>query len=152
MKIAAKRLKQVGMVVTDIDKAIEHWGGLGAGEFRKFFLSSSRGTCGPVFKNGCPHRIESSMAVADFNGVQIELMQPLDDQSIYYDFLQECGEGLHHLCFDTDDIPFDELNVYMKGRYGDPIFNGIGALTQFAYYDCRKEMGAFIEVVTKKPE
>lgn len=40
----------------------------------------------------------------------------------------------------------------MEKRYGAPIFNGIGALTQFAYYDCRKEMGLFIEVVTKKPE
>ncbi len=140
------------MVVSDIDKAIEHWNSLGAGEFRKFLLSSSRGTCGPVFKNGEPHQIESSMAVADFNGVQIELIQPLDELSIYSDFLKECGEGLHHLCFDTDETPFGELNDYMRGRYGAPVFNGIGALTQFAYYDCRREMGCFIEVVTKKPE
>ena len=152
MKKMAKRIKQIGMVVADIEKAIEHWRSLGAGEFRRFFLSSSRNTCGEVFKNGKPHLIESSMAVADFNGIQIELMQPLDDQSIYYDFLKESGEGLHHLCFDTDDTPFDEVNSYMEKRYGAPIFNGIGALTQFAYYDCRKEMGLFIEVVTKKPE
>lgn len=152
MKKPAKRVKQVGIVVSDIDKAIGHWGALGAGEFRKFFLSSSRKTCGEVFKNGRPHQIEASMAVADLNGVQIELIKPLDDQSVYADFLKESGEGIHHLCFDTDDVPFDELCAYMEERYGAPVFNGIGALTRFAYYDCRKEMGLFIEVVTKKPE
>ena len=152
MNFEPKRVKQVGIVVSDLDKAIGHWNALGAGEFLKFFFSSSRGTCGEVFKNGLPHRIEASMASADFNGLQIELIEPLDDKSVYYDFLKESGGGLHHLCFDTEGIPFDELNEHLKSLYGDPVFNGIGALTQFAYYDARKEMGTFIEVLTKKPE
>ena len=45
MQKMAKRIKQIGMVVADIEKAIEHWRSLGAGEFRRFFLSSSRNTC-----------------------------------------------------------------------------------------------------------
>lgn len=147
-----KDLKQIGIVVRDIDKAIEDWEAIGARKFHRFFLSTSRKTCGEVFKNGKPHAIEASMAIADINGIEIELMQPLDDQSIYFDFLKESGEGIHHLCFHTDHIPFDQLNDYMKSRYGEPVFNGIGARTKFAYYDCRKEMGVFIEIVTKKDQ
>lgn len=152
MGVGAKSVQQIGIVVRDIDRAIEHWLTMGVPSFEKFLLSSSRKTCGEVFKKGKRHAIEASMAVGDFNGVQVELIQPLDDQSVYYDFLQECGEGLHHLSFDTAHIPFDELSEFMRGNYGDPVFNGIGARTKFAYYDCREEMGLFVEIMTKKPE
>lgn len=152
MNIGAKSVRQIGIVVRNIDRAIEHWMAMGVPSFDTFLLSSSHKTCGEVFKNGKRHAIEASMAAGDFNGVQVELIQPLDDQSVYYDFLQECGEGLHHLSFDTAHIPFDELSEYMRGKYGDPVFNGIGARTKFAYYDCREEMGLFIEIMTKKPE
>lgn len=92
------------------------------------------------------------MAVSDMNGVEIELIKPLDDQSVYDDFLAENDEGIQHLCFNTDNIPFDELNSYLQSRYGDPVFNGLGARTRFAYYDCRKDMGIFMEVVTLKDQ
>jgi methylmalonyl-CoA/ethylmalonyl-CoA epimerase len=37
--------------------------------------------------------------------VRIELVQPLDDESGVARFLAERGEGLHHVCFQTDDLP-----------------------------------------------
>jgi methylmalonyl-CoA/ethylmalonyl-CoA epimerase len=47
-------------------------------------------------------------------------------------------------------VLFNEVVDYMKKNYGGPIFNGIGALTKFAYFDCRKDMGLFVEIVTQK--
>jgi methylmalonyl-CoA/ethylmalonyl-CoA epimerase len=42
---------------------------------------------------------------------RIELIQPLDDESGVARFLAGRGEGLHHVCFRTDDLPaaLDEL-------------------------------------------
>lgn len=42
---------------------------------------------------------------------RIELIQPLDDESGVARFLASRGEGLHHVCFRTDDLlaALDEL-------------------------------------------
>lgn len=37
--------------------------------------------------------------------VRIELVEPLDDESGVARFLAVRGEGLHHVCFLTDDLP-----------------------------------------------
>jgi methylmalonyl-CoA/ethylmalonyl-CoA epimerase len=36
---------------------------------------------------------------------RIELIEPLDDDSGVARFLASHGEGLHHVCFRTDDLP-----------------------------------------------
>jgi methylmalonyl-CoA/ethylmalonyl-CoA epimerase len=36
---------------------------------------------------------------------RIELIEPLDDESGVARFLASHGEGLHHVCFRTDDLP-----------------------------------------------
>jgi methylmalonyl-CoA epimerase len=36
---------------------------------------------------------------------RIELVEPIDDESGVARFLAERGEGLHHLCLMTDDLP-----------------------------------------------
>jgi methylmalonyl-CoA/ethylmalonyl-CoA epimerase len=36
---------------------------------------------------------------------RIELIEPLDDESGVARFLSARGEGLHHVCFRTDDLP-----------------------------------------------
>lgn len=38
---------------------------------------------------------------------RIELIQPLDGQGPVQKFLETRGGGLHHLCFETDDIDAD---------------------------------------------
>ena len=144
-------VKHVGIVVSDADKAAEHWEAFGASEFRKFYLSTSKKTCGKVFREGLPCAIEARVAIGELNGMEIELLQPLDDQSVYYDFLKEHGDGLHHLCIDTGEVPFDEVNAKMKSLFGEPIFSGEGARMIFAYYDGRSEIGSFVEICSEKP-
>jgi methylmalonyl-CoA/ethylmalonyl-CoA epimerase len=42
---------------------------------------------------------------------KIELLQPLDENANINKFLQKRGEGIHHICFEVDDIEIalDEL-------------------------------------------
>ena len=115
----SKGVKHIGIVVRDIDRAIEHWQALGAANFRKFYFSTSRGTCGKVFKNGRPHKIEAVMASGELGNIGIELAQPLDDKSVYADYLREHGEGLHHVCPDTDQVPFAEVCDRIIERLND---------------------------------
>jgi len=46
---------------------------------------------------------------------EIELLQPLSDKSGIGKFLQKRGEGLHHLCFETDDVDAELAAAKAKG-------------------------------------
>lgn len=149
-EMVLKKIWQLGIVVSDLEKGIENWKSLGLPEFKVFDLSSSKKTCGEVKLRGKPHMIEARVASAEINGIQVELIQPMDEHSLYYEHLQECGEGVHHLGVDIGETLFEDAKAYLQSKYGNPIFEGVGAIYLFAYYDCRKELGTIIEIFAPK--
>ena len=44
-----------------------------------------------------------TLLVLDLNGIVLELLEPLGDNSFVQSFLEKRGEGLHHLTFDAPD-------------------------------------------------
>jgi len=44
------------------------------------------------------------LVVLDLNGLSLELLEPLGENSFLHKFLEKRGEGLHHLTFDVPDI------------------------------------------------
>jgi methylmalonyl-CoA epimerase len=44
------------------------------------------------------------VAVLDCNGVHVELLEALDDQSPVQAFIEKRGEGIHHLCVHVENI------------------------------------------------
>ena len=48
-------------------------------------------------------------------GTQIELIHPMDGAGPVATFLDKRGGGLHHLCFETDDIEADMHRLKEKG-------------------------------------
>jgi methylmalonyl-CoA/ethylmalonyl-CoA epimerase len=40
----------------------------------------------------------------ELDNTKLELLQPLDDSANLNKFLQKKGEGIHHLCFEVEDI------------------------------------------------
>jgi methylmalonyl-CoA/ethylmalonyl-CoA epimerase len=57
----------------------------------------------------------SFLAGEDENTVYIELIQPTDDASPVAKFLETGGGGLHHLCFEVDDIKEMASRLAQKG-------------------------------------
>ncbi len=50
-------------------------------------------------------------AIYDLNGVSLELVEPIGDDSPITRFLEKRGEGLHHVCLKVDNLEetIDEL-------------------------------------------
>lgn len=80
---------------------------------------------------------------------QIELLQPLEGPSVYDDWLDRRGEGLHHLAAYVEDA--DEAiaslvavgySVIQEGRGF-----GVGGDGAFAYFDTEHDLGYLLEVV-----
>ncbi len=92
---------QNGFVVSDLSKAIAAWTRLGVGPF--FTISDS--SYATTRFRGKTGTAQFAIALANWNGIQIELIQQMcDTPSVYKEFLDEGRVGLHHMLTTTPDI------------------------------------------------
>ena len=52
------------------------------------------------------------LAFIKFGAIPIELLQPLDDKSIWSKFIKEKGEGIHHIAFGVSN--YDEMVLKLQ--------------------------------------
>jgi methylmalonyl-CoA/ethylmalonyl-CoA epimerase len=57
----------------------------------------------------------TSTAFLPIEGTQIELIHPMNGQGPVAAYLEKRGGGLHHLCFETDNIDEDMRKLQEKG-------------------------------------
>jgi methylmalonyl-CoA/ethylmalonyl-CoA epimerase len=84
-----KKIHHVGIVVRSIDAAYA---------FYRNTLSL------PVYKEDILQDPGVKAALLTIGQSEIELLEPLSADTGVARFLERRGEGLHHLCFETDDI------------------------------------------------
>jgi len=53
---------------------------------------------------GAPADFVAMVSLAYSGDLQLELIQPVSGQSIYSEHLRDHGPGLHHTCFEVEDI------------------------------------------------
>ena len=93
---------------------------------------------------------EAGCKMAFFNvgqNVMLELIEPNGVKSIWQDFLDEKGEGIHHIAFgvkNTDEkIVVAEdfgMSVIQRGKYGD-------ASGEYTYLDATADLKCVIELL-----
>lgn len=146
-KLDLPNLSQIGFVVKDIDRAIEYYEktvGLGP------FIRSDRDIQIEFeFIEYRGKKVDSRwiMAFASLAPVELELVQPLSGPTIYNEFFQGGGEGLHHLGFDVKDI---EARVERYQSMGIQIIQqGRTKTGGFAYLDTKKIAGTIFELIQR---
>ena len=140
-KLKVKRISQVAIVIKDIPTVVKnYWNILGIGPWLIFPWES------PHIYNRRYHEKPAStrekIAIAEMRNVQFEPVQPVAGDSIYFDFIEERGEGLHHLQFIVDEV--DEVSdvdeaVEVLAKEGFPCLQraNIGDTGTFAYIDIK---------------
>ncbi|MDR0362274.1 MAG: VOC family protein [Planctomycetota bacterium] len=117
-------IMQVGQVVKDIDKAMDvFFHDFGIGPFEVFTFTKER-HINPMVR-GKPGDHTFICACAWCGDLQYELMQPLTGSSVYTEFLDRRGEGLHHLKIYYKDVEKAVADFKAKG-YGVIQSGGIG--------------------------
>jgi methylmalonyl-CoA/ethylmalonyl-CoA epimerase len=89
MLVKISRISHVGIAVKSLDQAGEIFdGALGLRETHR-------------------ERVEEQKVAVTIHPVgesRIELLEPTDPSSLIYRFLNRRGEGIHHLCFEVENI------------------------------------------------
>lgn len=77
--------------------------------------------------------------------LQIELIQVLEGESIHSKFLEERGEGLHHLGFFVEDV---EKELARLEKHGIKVLKrGEAFGVKFVYLDTEKTLGVILELL-----
>lgn len=101
-------IEHIGIVVKDVEKAMQSYGSvLGWGPFQVLEIDLKEFTY-----HGHPCNGRLKVALSQGGSVQIDLIEVLEGETPYSDFLMEKGGGLHHLCcaaVDDLDSVLDEL-------------------------------------------
>jgi glyoxalase/bleomycin resistance protein/dioxygenase superfamily protein len=101
----------------------------------------------------CTYRGEPADFVADISlsyagDTQLELIAPVRGDSIYTEFLDTTGPGLHHICIEADD-----LDGALAERNAEVLQRGVmpGGL-EFAYVSAAAAGVPYIEIAHFSPE
>lgn len=158
-KVKAKGITQVAIAVYDVlTVAANYWNILGIGPWDIYEWES------PLVRDrkyyGKPAWAKERIGYAQVGAVQLELVQPIDGPSIYRDFLEEHGEGIHHLQFQVEDIDgvaeilakegFPSIQSAHCGDTGAYSYVNIKPLR--AIWELAREPGKKVAKITRYPE
>lgn len=125
--VGTHMLAQVGFIVKDVEKSKRKWAeflGIPVPETQPIGDYKITGT---IYKGEPAPEAYCWMAFLDVNpNLQIELIQPNDKPSTWRDFLNEHGEGMHHVAFQIKESKKMVKNceefgmtLVQHGVYGD---------------------------------
>ncbi len=142
MSALFQSLHHVCVVVRDLEAAVAYYESVGVGPCFDY----PKGTAYVEFEVPNP---EASAAMrykcADLANFQLQLCEPGELDSPQRRFLEEFGEGVYHLGFESPDLVADETRA--RGLGLDVIARGLRADgTGFCYLDTRAGAGVVLEL------
>jgi methylmalonyl-CoA/ethylmalonyl-CoA epimerase len=96
---------QIGVIVRDLEQTIQVLSQVfGLGPFRIITWPPPDRTDMIKLYHGEPGDFSYRMAFAKLGPVELELIQPLEGESVWADFIAEHGPGIHHIRFNVLDM------------------------------------------------
>ena len=136
------KIDQIGVIVKDLDRAVEYYSSLGIGPFQPLDLTRiKRSVYGKPAKG-----IRNRSKVAQIGSVQLELLQPVSGESVQKEFLEKRGEGVNHLGFLVDDLEREVNRLTARGFsvISSVRYSGGGGV---AYLDTDRIGGVIFELI-----
>jgi catechol 2,3-dioxygenase-like lactoylglutathione lyase family enzyme len=138
---------QLGYVVNDIERACKYYESVfGTGPFSQVIDVNMDG----ALLRGKPVDTTIKVAFVQSGDVQIELIQPVAGENLYTEFLEERGEGIHHLAYQVEDL--EAMKAVFTEKVGEPVFCRDMGVMEFAYFDTSEVGGLMIEFLCFKKD
>lgn len=151
MELTIKNADQIGIVVEDLDKFLKNMDVLlGLDDF-EIIEYPPDGIDPETTYHDKPAEFTARIAFRDFENFQMEVIQPVDGQSIFQDHLESKGPGLHHIRFTQPN--FDEARQSLISKGISCIASGRGAhgSSLWAYFDTSARLEGLLVELRKLP-
>ena len=134
------KVDQLGFVYKDIEKQAKIFETLF--NVPKFAIIPE--TTEIVKYRGKDGEVNTKIAISRQFNTQIELIQPINGESIHKEFLDKGREGLHHISFYVENIE-TYIKFFEKQRLEMVYYGSIGKQV-YAYFDTEEALGMFLEI------
>ncbi|MGA2615219.1 MAG: VOC family protein [Spirochaetia bacterium] len=143
--LGTRTVTQIGLIVNDIESAAHVYADfLGVGK-PSIIITDELDKAQTRFK-GKPTKARAKLAFFDIGpSLQLELIQPDDEQSTWREDLNRRGEGFHHIAFQIKGMK-DKIEAL--GRKGVPLVQ-TGEYTggRYAYLDGSRDLKLTVELL-----
>ncbi|MCD6290428.1 MAG: VOC family protein [Anaerolineae bacterium] len=143
-------IAQVGIIVPDLDQAVKaYWERFGIGPWHIYTYGK------PLVKRmtyrGRPAEYRMRIALSWIGSLRIELIEMLEGDTVYAEFVKEHGYGLHHFGVLVDDMEEALAQAEKAGlaMTQDGAGFGLDGDGHYAYLDTEKEIGVTIELIER---
>jgi len=148
-KVKINKVLQIALVVRDLQKSMrEYWEVFGIGPWRIVTFQPPALTNPRVRGKLEPYTMK--LGITQIGDIQWELIQPLTGNSIYKEFLDKNGEGLHHVAVDVGN--YDQAVDLMKKQDIEILMSGHMLGDSFAYMDTEQVLGTIIEIYKRSAD
>lgn len=147
-----KDVMQLGIVSGDVDRAVRIWADrYGIGPWSIFRFEPANMT--EMTVGGRPVEYAMKIALAMLGPMMLEIIEPLDDRSIYATSLAEHGgrDHVHHILCGTDDYEATLADFRARGIEAAQTGHMTQTDATFAYLATEVDLGFALEIV-KMPE
>ncbi len=135
---------QIGMVVRDIDKSIDHYCEI-FGLPRPSVIITDEYDQAKTNYRGKPSYARAKLAFFNFGQVQIELIEPIGEPSTWKEGLDEKGEGVHHIAFQVKGT--DQVVACLESKGIPLVQQGHYTGGMYSYLDSSEKLGVVLELL-----
>ena len=142
---------QVGVLVRALDACLEKLDRLlGIGPFRIVDYPPAGEEMFREYQ-GKQGNFKAKFCFYHLGNIELELIQPLEGESVWEDFIVKHGPGIHHLKFMVPE--FEGIKAYMSeqgyeiSQQGDAV--GINKGRVWAYYNTYEDIGFDVEIMNQ---
>lgn len=135
---------QVGLIVRDVERSAEAFSRILGLPLPEISITDAPEFSKATYR-GEPTEARARLAFFDLGQVQLELIEPVGAPSTWNDFLEEKGEGVHHIAFTVADT--DQVTGGLGEQGIDVIQQGQWSTGQYTYVDTSSKLGVILELL-----
>jgi methylmalonyl-CoA/ethylmalonyl-CoA epimerase len=135
---------QIGIIVRDIETKARAWSGILGLPMPDIIITDTPEKAQTEY-NGAPTSARAKLAFFHMGGLDVELIEPIDEPSTWRDQLNQHGDSLHHIAFQIKDM---KEKVAFLNSQGVPLMQR-GEYTggRYAYLDGVAQLGTVLELL-----
>jgi methylmalonyl-CoA/ethylmalonyl-CoA epimerase len=146
----ANGIAQVCLIVEDIEEAVKnYWDVFGIGQWQ--FYTYGKPLVKRMTRHGKPTEYKMKVALANIGPLRIELIQPLEGDTVYSEFVKEHGYGVHHFGVLVNDME-EAMNKAKEAGFTvtqDGAGFGLDDDGHYAYLNTEDLIGTTIELIER---
>lgn len=143
-------IDQIAFVVKDLDATVEaYWKYFGIGPWH--FYTYGYPLVKRMTRRGAPTNYRMRVALSYFGPLRVELIEQVEGDTVYADFIRDHGYGIHHLGIVVEDM---NAALTQAQKAGFPVTMegagfGLDGDGHYAYLDTERCIGTTLELISR---